>query len=104
MREAISSCSWVRIERAAAAADMACAYRIRGEFENVTSRRERRTARSDVRERFLDAQLLLLEGLKDRIIGGRSAQFVAEPGFQPFMLGLKGGDVRGFHRAFSWSA
>jgi hypothetical protein len=83
---------------------MLSAYRIRRQFENVTSRRERRAAGSDVRERFLDTQLLFLEGLQDRIIGSGSAEFIAEPGFQPFMPGLKGGDVRGFHRAFSWSA
>jgi hypothetical protein len=52
---------------------------------------------SDVRESLLDAQLLFLQGLQDRIIGSRSIELVAEPGFQPVMPGLKGGDVRVLH-------
>jgi regulator of CtrA degradation len=55
-------------------------------------------------ERFLDAQLLFLERLENPIIGRRSAQFVTQLGFEPGVLGLKGGDVRVVHRAFSWSA
>src|SRR5690606_14008373 len=105
LREAITSCSWRRIERAAAAAVIPPDYRICAALEMEPAAPERlsqprvppRTDASGEGKFFLDFELPLLECLDHRAVGSGPRHFFLDTALQPLVLGLKGCDMRGFH-------
>src|SRR6187402_668054 len=103
LREAITSCSWVRMERAAAAADIGFRLSHMSRFGNASpragknrllrhtrwlqgawpaarriSRRSGRRGISAEAEFFLDPELLLLEGLNRRSVGSGPAHLIPD--------------------------
>src|SRR5690606_39246320 len=97
----MTSCSWGRIERAAAAA-ATMSYRLSQPGPIGNGRAQTLFAGSDRRKFFLDAQFLLLEPLDDRLVGGRAVHFLVDLAFQTLVLGEECCLVRRIHMICSF--